>query len=322
MTLYTNRSNIPLSVAVFLATDNYDYEPDVVSATQLLRPLRQLILSQRVPPGTAPVDLEERIASRMGQAIHDGIDQAWTNSYQDALRNLGYPSSLIERVQVNPSVVMPDTIPVYLEQQIYKNFNGYRISGRFDFLAEGQLEDFKTTSVFTWIHDTNDEKHAWQGSIYRWIDPQRITWNEMAIQYFFTDWSAAKAKVDPKYPQSRTLQRILPLKSVGETEAFVANKLRLLDQYKDAPEAALPACTDEDLWQREPVWKYYKNPTNTKRSTKNFDTYHDAHLRLIEDGSVGKIVEVPGQVTACKYCAAFSVCTQKDRLIASGDLIL
>jgi hypothetical protein len=81
-------------------------------------------------------------------------------------------------------------------------------------------------------------------------------------------------------------------------------------------------CNDAELWRAEPVFKYYKNPEKTQRSTKNFETMQEARIRFIEDGSIGLIKEVPGQVTACKYCPAFPLCTQKDDLIASGDLVL
>jgi hypothetical protein len=127
---------------------------------------------------------------------------------------------------------------------------------------------------------------------------------------------------DQKYPQHRIQQRILPLKSIQETDAFVKRKLSQIEQYWDAPEDQIPLCTDVDLWRSEPVFKYYKNPEKRARSTKNFDNRHDATLRMIEDGSVGIVVEHPGQVTACKYCAAFAVCSQKDALIASGDIVL
>ena len=60
----------------------------------------------------------------------------------------------------------------------------------------------------------------------------------------------------------------------------------------------------------------------TGRSTKNFDNRHDAYIRLAEDGNVGIVVEVRGQVNACKYCAAFNICTQKDEYLKSGDLVL
>lgn len=110
--------------------------------------------------------------------------------------------------------------------------------------------------------------------------------------------------------------------SESETGRFVANQLAEIEKYWDAPEEEIPECSDEDLWRSEPVYKYYKNPTKTARSTKNFDSMHDARVRMVEDGSVGIIKTVPGQVTACKYCPAFAACTQKDRLIASGDLVI
>jgi hypothetical protein len=92
----------------------------------------------------------------------------------------------------------------------------------------------------------------------------------------------------------------------------------------DAPEEEIPQCTDEDLWRSDPVFKYYKNGDITaKRSTKNFDTHQEAVIYMsTENGGKGAIKEVPGQVTACKYCPAFMACTQKDSFIASGDLVL
>jgi len=323
---YTNTSAVPLSLAVFLASDFYDHndDPYTISATTLIKPLRQIILSARVPATEAVVDLAAMLQSRMGTAIHDGIERSWKDNHQIALKALGYPDKLIERIRVNPDPTQLDekTIPIYLEQRLQKKVGKWTVTGKFDFIGEGRLEDFKTTSVFTVIHNTNDDKYVLQGSIYRWLDPQKITQDEMAIQFIFTDWSKAKALADPKYPQQRFQQHILQLKSIQEIEAYVQRKLALIEQYWDMPEETIPYCDDADLWRSEPVWKYYKNPQKTNRSTKNFDNKHDAYLRLAEDGNVGMVLEQPGQVTACKYCAAFNACSQKDQLVAAGDLQL
>lgn len=323
---YSNVSNVPLSMAVFLATDYYDYvdDPYHISATSLIKPIRQLILSGRVVQEDSPVDLTQMVSSRMGSAIHDAIERAWTTNYSGALEILGYPKKVIEKVKVNPKPeeLQDGTIPVYLEQRSHKKVGKWTVSGKFDFVGDGRVEDFKSTSVYTAINKTNDDKYIMQGSIYRWLNPDLITKPEMAIQFIFTDWSAAKAKADQNYPQNRIQQRILPLKSVQEIDHYVRQRLSQIETYIDAPEESIPLCTDEDLWRSEPVFKYYKNPAKMSRSTKNFDSRQDAYLRLIEDGSQGIVVEVPGQVTACKYCSAFSICSQKDALIASGDLLL
>ena len=323
---YANTAGVPLSLAVFLATDSYDHEDDtsVISATTLIRPLRQIILSSRVPAEQQTTELIQMVNSRMGSVIHDGIERAWKNNHGTAMELSGCPKRVRDLIRINPKPeeLEEGIIPIYMEQRAYKQVGNYRVSGKFDFIGDGRLEDFKSTSVFTAMHNTNDEKYIWQGSIYRWLNPELITKDEMAIQFIFTDWSAGKARSDPKYPQQRLQQRILPLKSLQETDAFIKRKLALIDQYWEAPENQIPLCTDDDLWRSEPVFKYYKNPNKLTRSTKNFDTLQEAMLRKAEDGHVGVVVEQPGQVTACKYCAAFSACSQKDALVASGDLIL
>lgn len=324
---YSNVSSVPLSLGVFLATDSYDHNPDnnVISVTTLLKPLRQIILGSRVPAEEASVDLVQMMASRMGSAIHDGIERAWVKNYKEAMMSLGLPQRVIEKVRINPMGAdrkLDDIIPIYLEQRVQKQVGKYAVSGKFDFVGDGRVEDFKTTSTYTAMHGTNDDKHAMQGSLYRWLNPDIITKDEMAIQFIFTDWSKAKAMQDPKYPQSRIQQRIHKLKSVNEMDAFVSRKLAQIEQHWKSPEEALPLCTDEDLWRSEPVFKYYKNPDKTARSTKNFDTKQEAMVRMAEDGGKGIVLEKPGQVTACKYCNAFSLCSQKDALIAQGDLVL
>ena len=326
MSKYANTSSVPLSLSVFLASDFYDHDQDenTISATALIKPLRQIVLSARVPEDLTPVDLVNLVPSRMGSAIHDAIERSWKDNYSNALAILGYPKRVIEKIRINPKPeeLTDGVIPIYMEQRAKKTVGKFTVTGKYDFIGDGRVEDFKSTSTFTAMNNTNDEKYIWQGSIYRWLNPQIITKDEMAIQFIFTDWSKAKAIADSKYPQQRIQQRILPLKSIQETDAFVTRKLNQIEQYWDAPEEQLPLCTDADLWRSEPVFKYYKNPEKRARSTKNFDNRHDAQLRYIEDGSVGIVVEQPGQVTACKYCPAFAVCSQKDALIASGDLVL
>ena len=148
-----------------------------------------------------------------------------------------------------------------------------------------------------------------------------ITSNQMAIQYIFTDWSAVKAKSDPKYPQCRTVRQSFDLLPLKETESFIRNKLNLINQYINADETDIPECSDEDLWRSEPVYKYYRNPEKLTRSTKNFANKQDAYIHAATEG-VGIVIEKQGEVTACKYCSGFSLCNQKDRLVAKGELTL
>jgi hypothetical protein len=325
---FANVSEVPLALAVFLASDFYDHDDDpfTVSATTLLKPLRQIILPSRIPAGEGLVNLADMMNSRMGTAIHDGIEKAWMTNHQVAMEAIGLPQRVIDRIAINPPdeqlASNPDLIPVYLEQRLSRQLGKWKITGKFDFIGEGKVQDFKSTSTFTYMKQTSSDKYAQQGSIYRWLDPKKITQDQMDIHYIFTDWKPAMAKTDPNYPPKRFHTQTFNLMNLAETEGFIRRKLALIEQYWDAPEEEIPQCDDDELWRSEPVFKYYKNPEKTARSTKNFDTMQDAMLRLSEDGNVGIVKEVPGQVTACKYCPAFAACTQKDRLMAMGDLIL
>lgn len=323
---YANVSEVPLALAVFLASDFYDHDddPNTISATALLKPIRQSILSTRVPPGDGMVNLADMMSSRIGTAIHDGIERSWRENYRPAMQALGYPERVINMVKINPKddEIGDGVIPVYMEERLSRFHSGFKITGKFDFIAEGEVQDFKSTSTFTYRNQVNATKYALQGSIYRWLDPKKITKDTMKIHYIFTDWKPSMVKSDPDYPPRRFHTQTFNLLSLQETDEFIRNKLKQLMQFKDAHEDDIPECGDEDLWRSEPQFKYYKNPNKTARSTKNFDTYQEALIRLSEDGNVGKVVQVPGQVTACKYCSAFAACSQKDRLVASGDLIL
>lgn len=331
MTTFSNRNNVPLSLAVFLASDNYDYnqDPFTISATTLLKPTRQVILSTRVPESLGVQDISGLVQARMGQSIHDGIERSWTDNFQKSLTALGYPKRVIDLVRINPTAdelaANDDLIPIYLEQRASKKFGKWTVSGKFDFIGDGRVEDFKSTSTYSWQAGNKDDDYIMQGSIYRVLNPEKITQDVMAIQFIFTDFSPLRARSEKNYPPGRTAEKVLKLKSIVETEAYIKGKLADLERFWDADQAQLPLCTDKELWRSDPVYKYYakaETAANGGRATKNFDSQHDANVFFVEKGSVGLVKEFPGQPTACKYCAAFPICSQAAAMVASGDLIL
>lgn len=329
---YSHTSEVPLALAVWLASDNYDYndDPNTISATTLIKPSRQVILTARVPESMAASPLPEMMKSRIGSAIHDAIERTWKENYVTAMQALGYPLRVINRVAVNPTDDMlaanEDLIPVYLEQRLSRKLGKWTITGKFDFIGEGRVQDFKSTAVWTYMNQVNNNKYTLQGSIYRWLDPKKITQDEMDIHFIFTDHQASKVKTDPNYPPRGFKKQSFNLMPLAGTTKFILDKTTELEKFWNADEEDIPLCSDEDLWRSLPVFKYYKNPENSTkpgaRSTKNFDSRYDANLRMVEDGSVGVVVEKPGEVTACRYCSAFPVCSQKDTLIANGELVM
>lgn len=315
MSKITNITGINLPLAVWLAADGYDFFPSgkSISATSLLKPVRQILLKERLTPEVRITpDVSDFIASRLGHSIHDGIENAWTRQYEPAMKALGYSQSVIDRIRINPGDLEEGEIPVYLEQRSTRKFKDYEISGKFDMVIDGELQDFKSTSVYTFIKGSKDKDYSLQGSIYKWLNPDKITSDHITINFIFTDWQRAMAKNSSTYPQQRVHAHRVQLMSLDETQQWIADRIRFLEANADKEEHELPFCPDEDLWRTPTVWKYYSNPQKTDgKSTKNFDNEFDANAHCTKAGK-GVVLKVPGVVKACGYCPCAPICTQKD----------
>lgn len=328
---YTNSSGVPLALALWLANDTYggySSHKKTISVTTLIRPLKQIALGFHVKADMVTSDVTDVLASRLGTAIHDAVESTLVKGeYKAAMKKLGYPESFIDRVVVNPedpAKIPADAFVIYSEKRTEKIVGDWCVSGEFDLCVDGQLEDIKSTKVYGYINDTNSEKYMEQGSLYRWLNPDIITKDTIKIDYIFTDYSSAMAQQEKRYPKKSVMAEEYPLKPYNQTDVWVKNRLKELDGLMlmtvDEIEANLPMCTDEELWRKPDVYKYYKDKTKTVRSTKNFDNFQEAYARLVEDGSVGTVLTVKGAVVACKYCKAFPVCKQKDQYILDGSL--
>lgn len=316
----TDIKNIGVVMQVWAVNDDYDYnkEEGYISVTGLIKPLKSIILSARAPKPTTPPDIEEFISRALGNAVHASVEKAWFN-YEVNLKKIGYPQEVIDMVIINPTPQQlaekgENCIPVYIEQRATKLVSGFTVGGKFDFVAEGILYDNKTTSTFTWTSGKRDDEHRLQGSLYKWLNPDKITEDFIRINYLFTDWQKFMAKQKPTYPQSRVQQKDVILMTHDETQEWVEHKLDLIRKLWNAEERLIPDCTEEELWRSEPVYKYYANPAKTEgRSTKNFDEASEAYEFLASKGGVGVVKEIPGEVKRCNFCNAFEVCEQRKR---------
>jgi hypothetical protein len=318
---YSNVSDVPLAIGVFLATDTYDHDdrPNVISATTLMKPLRQIILPKRIPKGMALPKLADMMRTAVGRAVHDAIERAWRYNHVQAMLDMGYPQHIIDRVKINPteSELDSNTIPVYIEQRAERKVGKWIVTGKYDIVCDGRVQDYKTATTWSYMNQVNKVKQSQQGSIYKWLNEDIVYDDEIDIHHIFLDWSVAKTN-DQNYPQRMFIDQTISLMSVAETDLFVKRKLALINKYWDAKEKDIPECSDDELWRTDPVFKYFGDAKNIK-SSKVFDDRNDAYTYLANKNK-GEIREVPGKVTACKYCDAFQACTQKDRLVQGGFL--
>jgi len=320
----TNDNQIDLPIAVWLLQNGYysgaDVAPEgeLLSVTTLMKPTRRLILERQVDYEKEKVDVADLIASRMGHSLHDSVERAWTEgNWQGAMRRLHYPQTVIDRIVINPdpSEVGKNDIPIYLEKRGFKEIDDIILTGQLDFSINGAYRDVKSTSTFSYTSGSKDDDYILQGSMYRYIMPEFITSDKMRIEFIFTDWASYRAKSDSNYPQSRVAHKEFPLMSHEDTENWILNKLK--DVKKNAKytydQDKMVRCSDKDLWKQKDAFKYYANPETAKkngRAQKSFENIADAEIHRNSKGK-GTIVTVRGEVKACPYCPAFSVCEQR-----------
>jgi hypothetical protein len=321
----TNQMNIDLPLAVWLLQEGYksgaaDAPPgELLSVTTLMKPTRQLILQRKVDRSQETMDVSELVSSRMGHSLHDSIERAWTEgNWQQAMRQLHYPQSIIDKIRINPPMDKPleeGIIPIYLEQRGFKPFEDIILTGQLDFLIGSSYRDFKSTSTFSWTSGSKDEDYMLQGSLYRFIFPDLIKDDVMRIEFIFTDWASYRAKTDKKYPQARVAHKEFKLLSLKETEFWLSSKLAEIRKNAKLPQSKMIECNDKQLWRADDVFKYYSNPETAKtggRCTKRFDKESEAVLFMQEKGK-GIVVKEAGEPKACMYCSAFAVCEQRKR---------
>lgn len=344
---YSNPTNLPITLAVFLAHDDYSLvtSPSTFSATGLLKNAKQTVLASRVKGTDASVsDLESRRASTIGTAIHNGLEHAFLSSKLPAtLASLGLPEKVIKRFKVNPTEVSDNTtdIVVYTELRTNKELIGYTVSGECDFVCMGTVRDLKTTgswkigkalkevgvhrqcstpedmqrncpSLFDWVM---------QLSIYRWLMPNIITEDEGAIDYIITDWSKLSSIKDKTYPPSAMGSIALDLFSEEVTELWIKRKLETIKKYWNSPEEDMPSCTDEELWSTAPRYKYYRNKEKLARASRVYDTPQEANAHMVKDGNTGVIIPTRKTVRYCSYCNSNSVCKQYQQYREQGCIV-
>jgi hypothetical protein len=326
--MFTNRGNISLAMQVWLASDDYDlvFDENTYSVTTLLQPARSVVLSRRLRFQNikSEMDLAELVPARLGSAVHTAVEVAWLDNREKAMKKLGMPQHVIDSIYLNAEREEdPEGIYVYIEKRTTKEvLPGIFLSGKFDVVEQGKVQDVKTTKVYSWIKGSNNHRYMMQGSQYRLLNPEIITDDHMDVLYLFTDWNQHTAKRDKEYPPFRVMTKTLELMSIEDTETFVIDKIKLLESMKVLPQEALPKCTPKELWQDPPKYAYYRKTTN-KNASKLFDTMAEAQAMYTSHGGTGGRIDFrPAEPTFCKYCDALPACTQAEEFIESGLLEL
>lgn len=279
---FTNKYNLPRHICDWLAFDEYDYNPDTISATTLIGPARAWAL-KRLNADNLTMDYSDLLAVRYGTAIHDSLEKVGVYGEGD-----------------------------FREKRFYAEKMGFTISGKPDALIDGVIRDNKSTSVWKIVHGEFDD-YVKQLSIYRWLLHQNgiEATGHAFIDFFFTDWKKSDAAKGGGYPPLRYQEQQIELWTVEQTDSYLEERL---SEFAFAL-GSLPECTPEELWQDPAKYAVYRK-AGQARAFRLLETAEEAQ-KLADE--IGGVVEYrPAKAKRCCYCTAAPFCEQYTKLKADG----
>jgi hypothetical protein len=300
MKLTNNMGLNPLIVKA-LSHDEYDYNPDIISATQIMSPPLMYAL-KKLYPDKLERDVSENCASVFGSAVH----------------------ALIETVDLGIECIKEERLTARVQ---LPNGHVYEISGKFDLLIKlpdnkWKLVDTKTTSVWTRIYNSHEEDYIHQLSIYRYINyfNGREVIEDADIWFWFTDWSRKAANDDPSYPQLRTEMKPIKLMSIEDTEHYIIDQLmekeRAVDLVSNEREDEVIE-TDKELWRKPDVYAVMQE--GKKYAVKLFETEDAAKFYIQEQNLNKAYIDLrKGKVMRCEYCDAWKICNRYKQFKEQG----
>ncbi len=280
--MITNKQNLPEAFVKYASDGDRDYVPHRYSVTELLLPVREIILNRK-HAHEIETDVADCIPALFGTAVHQVLE--------------------------NNAPVLESGIET--EVSIECEFGDDVVAGRIDLLdlVKKEILDYKTCSVSKVMReDFNDWEM--QNMIYSYLifKKKDIVIRDLKDYALMKDWSKMKAATSSNYPQSPVylFKKYMEDSDFDFIEKWIQNKLDLINKYIDSDK--LPECTDEEKWYTGTKYAVYKNVSD-KRAIYVADTEEDAHNYIHNKLGAAEIEVRKGEYLKCKlYCSCYKFC--------------
>jgi len=189
------------------------------------------------------------------------------------------------------------------EERISGTFINGTIAGKSDLYHKEGIEDWKVTSVFSFLLGVKEEWEA-QLNVYKRIwELNHFPVKTLKINAILRDWMRGKAKYDMSYPQIPFLSYIVKPWDV-EMADFYINQRFAIHKVESIE------CTPHEKWERPTTYAVMKG--GNKRATRVLDTEKEAELYIkdIKDDKVREQMSIELRKGECVKCADY--CTPRD----------
>lgn len=275
---YTNTSNLPLPMASALQRDDYVKVGDI-SVSSLISAPRRVALLQR-HDGEIVTDVTENMWLLLGKSIHKVLETA-------------------------------DTTNLLPEERLIINVNGWIVSGQPDLWADKTLDDFKVTSVFSFLLG---EKPDWERQLNcyaRLYTEYGFGVTQLRIIAILRDWSQSRVARETNYPETGIMVVNIPLWRGDLIDKYIRDRVFLHQIARNCADDELPFCTPEERWERPTTWAVMKD--GNKKASRVFPLSVEAHhyISTQDKKHLYSVLERPGESVRCeRFCKALPWCNQ------------
>ena len=265
----TNKHNLPEPFLNYATKDEYQYKEHRYSVTELLLPIREIILNRKHAQDIEQ-DVADMVPALIGTAVHATLEQHTAN--------------------------------LATEQSVSCKVGSCTLSGRIDFLDGSTIGDYKTCSTSK-VSKCDFEDWRMQGLMYAWLifkDKGEVM-QKLRFIALMKDWSKIKSATSANYPQSPVYVWEYDIKDsdYDYIEAWIVTRIADIEHHIES--GTLPECTNEERWYTGDKWAVYKN-AGDKRAAAVLDTEQEAHDYITNKcGGVGQIEFRKGQSIKCDY---------------------
>lgn len=275
----TNKYNLPESIVRAVTNDTYSgpkADSEKISVTTLIGPPRIHFLKCKYWADLTE-DVVDNIWKVLGSAAH----------------------AIMERADSKDSIQ---------EERLEKTIDGLTISGAFD-LYDGktqELHDYKTTSAYTIVYNPlGKEEWVKQMNIYAYLlRDAGFPVKGCKIIAILRDHSYSKVVEGGNYPPIPIHIIDIPLWENEKAEAYIKGRVELFKSSKGLDDSALPACTKEEMWEKDGTWAVMKEG---RKSAVAVRATREEAVAACPQGC--SIVERPGERTRCAdYCPVNAYC--------------
>lgn len=198
-----------------------------------------------------------------------------------------------------------------IEQHMVIDVDGIKVSGTPDHynIDLRILNDWKVTSIWTYLKGGREE---WEQAlnIYAYMISKKFNAYPKRLfnQLILRDWSRKDAQFKPGYPKVPFVSLEQKLWEPEITEQFIVERVQLHEAASKTADEELPECTEDDRWQRRPVWAVHRQ--GMKRAVKLFDEESEAE-QMVKGKPALHVMYRPGEAIRCEsYCQVKRFCSQ------------